>query len=68
MADTQCSHPVTRRFTWHAADGAPCVACCDCGAVLAGSQPDNLDQACALSRVRDAIRNLARAMEVSHAV
>ena len=35
-----CAHPPTRLFTWFAHDGTLCIACCDCGAVLAGvAQP-----------------------------
>lgn len=30
-------HPPARLWTWRAADGVLCVACCDCGAVLAGA-------------------------------
>ncbi len=69
MAETQCPHPVTRRFSWFAYDDTLCVACCDCGAVLAGTiEIDSLDQACALNRAREAIADLRRALEVSHAV
>lgn len=38
-----CQHPPARRYAWFARDDtAPggtvlCVACCDCGAVLAGA-------------------------------
>ncbi len=41
-----CQHPPARLFTWFAFDGVGrgrydrtdlCIACCDCGAVLAGA-------------------------------
>lgn len=32
-----CEHPPERLHGWHAADGVLCVACCDCGKVLAGA-------------------------------
>ena len=32
-----CKHPPARLYAWHAFDGTCCVACCDCGAALAGA-------------------------------
>lgn len=32
-----CPHPPARLCAWRAYDGTLCVACCDCGAVLAGA-------------------------------
>ena len=34
---TTCPHPPTRLYTWFAYDGTLCIACCDCGEVLAGA-------------------------------
>lgn len=34
---TPCAHPPTRLFSWHAHDNTLCIACCDCGDVLAGA-------------------------------
>jgi hypothetical protein len=38
-AETACQHPARRLYSWRALDGTLCVACCDCGAVLAGAAP-----------------------------
>lgn len=35
-----CAHPAERLHAWWAYDGTLCVACCDCGAVLAGAADD----------------------------
>ena len=35
----ECGHPPNRLFSWRASDGALCVVCCECGAVLAGAAP-----------------------------
>jgi hypothetical protein len=32
-----CAHPPARLFTWFAHDDTLCIACCDCGEVLAGA-------------------------------
>jgi len=32
----RCGHPPKRLYAWRAADGAQCVACCECGSVLGG--------------------------------
>jgi hypothetical protein len=32
-----CTHPPARLFSWFANDGTLCIACCDCGDVLAGA-------------------------------
>lgn len=38
LADAStCKHPPARLYSWFAADRTRCVACCDCGAVLAGA-------------------------------
>ena len=37
MTTKPCTHPPTRLFTWFAYDSTLCVACCDCGEVLAGA-------------------------------
>ena len=36
-APSLCTHPPARLFTWFAHDGTLCIACCDCGEVLAGA-------------------------------
>ena len=36
-APSVCTHPPTRLFSWYAHDGTLCIACCDCGEVLAGA-------------------------------
>ena len=36
-APSVCAHPPARLFTWFAHDGTLCIACCDCGDVLAGA-------------------------------
>jgi hypothetical protein len=36
-APSVCNHPPARLFTWFAHDGTLCIACCDCGEVLAGA-------------------------------
>ena len=37
MTTQPCNHPPARLFTWFAHDGTLCIACCDCGEVLAGA-------------------------------
>lgn len=34
-----CDHPTVRLHVWHATDGALCIACNACGAVLRGAAP-----------------------------
>ena len=34
--EPKCKHPPRRLYTWDAADGTLCVACCECGKVLKG--------------------------------
>jgi len=36
-APSMCTHPPARLFSWFAHDGTLCIACCDCGDVLAGA-------------------------------
>ena len=36
-APSVCNDPPARLFTWFAHDGTLCIACCDCGEVLAGA-------------------------------
>lgn len=37
LALAHCAHVPMRLRSWFAVDGTLCVACCDCGAVLAGA-------------------------------
>jgi hypothetical protein len=37
MTAQPCNHPPARLFTWFAHDDTLCIACCDCGEVLAGA-------------------------------
>jgi hypothetical protein len=39
-APSVCNHPSARLFTWFAHDGTLCIACCECGEVLAGAAQD----------------------------
>lgn len=34
----KCTHPPKRLYCWTAYDGTRCVACCDCGEILRGSE------------------------------
>ena len=36
-APSVCTHPPAHLFTWYAYDDTLCIACCDCGEVLAGA-------------------------------
>lgn len=37
IAAARCNHKSNRLYAWFANDGTHCVACCNCGAVLAGA-------------------------------
>ena len=36
-AKAACAHPPTRLYSWFAADGVLCVACCECQTILCGA-------------------------------
>jgi len=38
---SNCPHPSSRLYAWHAHDGTLCVCCCACGAVLRGGVDGN---------------------------